>query len=272
MINLFGNGYVGKEFSKRYNCIIQDRNDLVPKTSDQILYMISTIDNYHVKVNPYLDIETNLTTLVRVLENLRLTNNKATFNFVSSWFVYGDTNLPAKETSYCNPKGFYSITKRAAEQLLVSYCETYNLNYRILRFANVIGGTDHKASKKKNALTFLLNELKNHREINLYDSGDFYRDYIYVGDLCSAVNLVLSRGKPNETYNICNGIPIKFSDIIFYAANKLDRTHLIKNIEQAEFHKIVQVKSMYMDNTKLNALGYRPEKTVFDVVDSIIDV
>jgi hypothetical protein len=29
---------------------------------------------------------------------------------------------------------------------------------------------------------------------------------------------------------------------------------------------------MYMDNTKLTALGYRPEKTVFDVVDSIIDV
>ena len=73
MVNLFGNGFVGSNYSKKYPCIINDRNDLVPKTN-QILYFISTTDNYNVHTNPYIYIETNLTTLIRVLENSRKLN------------------------------------------------------------------------------------------------------------------------------------------------------------------------------------------------------
>lgn len=273
MVNLFGHGYVGKEYSKSFDTLVQDRNDLIPKKDcDQILYMISTVDNYHVKVNPYLDIDTNLTTLVRVLENFRQYNPDAVFNFVSSWFVYGDTELPAKETSYCNPKGFYSITKRAAEQLLISYCETYNLKYRILRLANVIGGNDTKVSKKRNALTYLLTELKEGREIGLYDGGNFYRDYIHVSDVVLAINLVLTKGATNEIYNIGNGYPEKFNHLIYFAAKKLDRLHLVKTIDQASFHKIVQVKSMFMDNSKILALGYKKTKLITESIKEIINI
>ena len=118
--------------------------------------------------------------MIKVLENIKNKNN-TTFNFISSWFVYGNTDLPAHEESYCDPRGFYSITKRAAEQLLISYCETYEIKYRILRLANVIGTGDKKVSKKKNALTYLINELKQDNAINLYSDGDLYRDYITHG-------------------------------------------------------------------------------------------
>jgi nucleoside-diphosphate-sugar epimerase len=237
----------------------------VPKLDNvtDVFYLISTIDNYHVTTNPYIDIDTNLTTLIKVLENFRKDprSKDVVFNFASSWFVYGDTDLPAKETSHCDPKGFYSITKRTAEQLLISYCETYGLKYRILRFANVLGLGDGKVSKKKNAVTYLINRMKQHLPIELYDGGEFVRDYIHVNDLCKAVNLVMTSGSANEIYNIGNGIPTRFADII-QDVLELGSTSEVKNIEQASFHKIVQVKSMYMDTKKLKNLGYIPDHTI----------
>lgn len=271
LINLFGgSGFVGTEFKKRYDCLVNDRNDLVPKAGHDVLYLISTVDNYNIHINPFVDIETNLTTLVRVLENFRKECPDNVFNFASSWFVYGDTDLPAREESYCDPKGFYSITKKTAEQLLISYCETYNINYRILRFANVIGPGDKKTSKKKNALIYLLNEIKKNGEINLYEGGEFYRDYIHVSDLCSAVKLVMDKSKKNEIYNIGNGKPIWFKDVIDYAIKKANSTVVVNNVDQSPFHKIVQVKSMYMDNSKLKSLGYIPTYSINNIVDQLI--
>ena len=158
MVNLFGKGFVGTHYSSMYECIINDRNDLTPKTNN-ILYTISTTDNYHVRTNPYIDIETNLTTLIRILENCK--DKDITFNFISSWFVYGQNDrTPFKEDDLsCNPTGFYSITKRCAEQLIISFCNTYGIKYRIFRLANVLGEGDQKISKKKNALQFLIKEI-----------------------------------------------------------------------------------------------------------------
>lgn len=278
--NVFGgSGFVGSTFvelNKGY-VSVNERNDLVPNINTQttnIFYLISTVDNYNVKTNPFLDIETNLTTLIRVLENFRHQqyNKDVVFNFASSWFVYGDTDLPAKETSHCNPKGFYSITKRAAEQLLISFCETYDLKYRILRFANVVGASDKKASKKKNALLYMLNELKNHRDINLYDEGKFYRDFIDVEDLCSACKLVMDKGEVNAIYNIGNGVAETFGDIISFAQRYYESKSKIINIEQPDFHKKVQVKSMYMDNSKLLELGYKQKSTVYTFVEKFKDM
>lgn len=267
MVNLFGKGFIGSRYSDKYPCVVNDRNDLVPNTKD-VLYMISTVDNYNVKTNPYVDIDTNLTTLIRVLENWRHQYSDGVFNFVSSWFVYGDTDLPAREDSYCNPKGFYSITKRAAEQLLISYCETYHLKYRILRFANVLGPGDTKASPKKNAVTYIINQMKQGLPVNLYDGGEFIRDYIHINDLCRAINLVITTGAVNDIYNIGNGVGTQFKDIINYVL-KLGSISQINSIKQANFHKIVQVKSMYMETSKLKNLGYVPQYSIYDIIDEL---
>lgn len=275
MVNLFGgSGFIGSHYAKNNGCIVNDRNDLIPK-SDSILYMISTTDNYNVLVNPYIDIDTNLTTLMRVLENCKtkklLFKEDITFNFASSWFVYGDTDLPAREDSYCDPKGFYSITKRAAEQLLVSYCMTNGINYRIMRFANVVGPGDAKTSKKKNALTHLIREIKKGNDVNLYDGGEFIRDYIHVSDLCKAINLIMEKSEVNSIYNIGNSVPINFKEAIDYVIMKTGSKSKINNIEQAEFHKLVQVKSMYMDCSKLKELGYKPEYDMNKILDDLIE-
>lgn len=267
MVNLFGKGFIGTHYANKNLCIVNDRNDLVPQLSS-ILYLISTTDNYNVKTNPYVDIDTNLTTLIRVLENCK--GRPTTFNFVSSWFVYGYTGGIYNEESYCNPKGFYSITKRTAEQLLISYCETYGLNYRILRLANVVGPGDKGVSQKKNALTFLIRKIKEGKDIDLYNGGDFYRDYIHVSDVCKAINIILEKGELNTIYNVGNNNSIQFRTAINYAKEVTNSKSKINVIEPSEFHKQVQVTNMIMDSNKLFDLGYEPDYTIEQIIDDLI--
>jgi nucleoside-diphosphate-sugar epimerase len=269
-IDLFGGtGFVGSNFYKLFKdeVYVHPRNHNVPYYKN-ILYMISTTDNYNVLEDPYKDINTNLIKLIDVLDNCK--NKDVIFNFISSWFVYGDTDLPAKETSYCNPKGFYSITKKCAEDLLISYCKTFNIKYRILRLANVYGNNDNGISKKKNALTYLINRIKNHEEINLYFNGNFIRDYIHVEDACKAIKLCLEKGQVNDIYNIGNGEPIIFKNIIDYVVEKTNSKSIINAIDQPEFHKIVQVKNMYLNIEKIKYLGFNPEYNIFTGLSDLI--
>ncbi len=270
MLNLFGNGFIGKEYSKRFVCEVNERNNLDPITNN-ILYLISTVHNYHVFDDTLLDINTNLVTLIKVLDNARNKfNSDFTFNFVSSWFVYGNTDMPATENSICNPKGFYSITKKTAEDLLISYCETFGIKYRIMRLCNVLGNTDEKVSAKKNALQFLIQKLKNNEDIELYDSGNFYRDYMHVDDVVSAINLVINKGNTNEIFNIGFGEPVLFKLIIDYAKDKINSKSNIIAIPPKEFHSKIQVKSMYMDNSKIKKLGFTATKNIFETIDTLI--
>ncbi len=86
--------------------------------------MISTTNNYHVHNHITLDVDTNLKVLCETLDFCR--SEDITFNFISSWFVYGaGGNIPAKESDHLKPNGFYSITKHCAENLIKSFAQTY---------------------------------------------------------------------------------------------------------------------------------------------------
>ena len=283
MLNVFGgNGFVGSQFcNTTKNGYFKNYRENIGVFSPDVVYFISTVDNYNVHVDPTLDIHTNLTILVKVLDNykayIKSSKQPGCFNFISSWFVYGrdsgfgEGSIGISETDLCDPKGFYSITKRCAEQLLMSYCETFNLNYRILRLANVLGPNDKKVSAKKNAVQYLLGELSENKRVDLYDSGYFYRDYIDVRDCARAIDLVINKGELNSIYNIGNGKGIIFRDIIRYARDAMDSGSEIRTIEQKEFHKKVQSsRSFFMDNSKLRGLGYRPDYDIQKTVDDII--
>jgi len=275
-IQLFGGkGFVGSVFANKafftseIFCRVNEREDYtVADDVDEIVYMISTVTNYNVKTNPYIDIETNLLTLMKVLEQCR--DKNLTFNFISSWFVYGDTEMPATETSNCYPTGFYSITKRCAEQLLISYCETFNIKYRILRLANVAGHGDTKASLQKNALQHMINELKLGRDVNVYEGGNLYRDYIHVDDVASAIMLIVQKGELNAIYNVGNGQPMLFKDMIEYAKEIIGGDGKLNNIDIPQFHKTVQVRSMWMKNDKLRELGYHPKHDMRAIIEDMV--
>jgi nucleoside-diphosphate-sugar epimerase len=271
MISVFGGtGFIGGGFCKKFpmETIIMGRDEYSP-VSNKILYLISTVDNYNVLTDSFTDINTNLIHLMKVLDNCK--NKNIEITFISSWFVYGDTEIPANETSRCNPKGFYSITKYSAEMLLVSFCETFGIKYKIIRLANVLGKNDGKISKKKNALQYLINELKENRDINLYYDGEFLRDFIYIDDVIDGIKFIMDYGPPGEIYNLGNGKPIVFKDIINYAKNNLRSTSKIGTMSPTEFHKIVQVKSMYLDTSKLKNLGFVPKRSIYSMIDELVD-
>jgi nucleoside-diphosphate-sugar epimerase len=269
MISVYGaSGFVGSRFCNLYpNFIVkQNREERKPQTKE-ILYFISTVDNYNVHTNITLDVETNLKVLCEVLDFCR--DSDIVFNFISSWFVYGETQLPAKEEYICKPTGFYSITKKAAEDLLISFCKTYNVKYRIIRLCNVLGKSDNKASLKKNALVHMINLLKQNEDVYLYDEGTPIRDVMHIDDVCRAIKLICDDGNINEIYNVGSGQPTSIGDIIGKAKECLGSESSIKFKEAPEFHQIVQAKDFWLDTTKLQLLGFTQSISTDEIIKQL---
>jgi len=259
-ISVYGStGFIGGVFCRKYpdEVINIDREARIPESKD-ILYFISTTSNYNVLESLKVDVDVNLSVLLEVLENCK--DKDIVFNYISTGFVYGNDIIDAKETNYCEPSGFYSITKRTAEMLLISFCDTFNVKYRILRLANVYGTEDREGSGKKNALGHLVGMLKENKEISLYYGGDVLRDYLHVEDICSAIKLVMENGELNSIYNVASGKPRKFYDIILMAKQYLGSQSEINSIDAPDFYKLVQAKNFSLNAEKLKSLGF-DEKT-----------
>ena len=272
MISLYGCGFVGGKFKTLYDSQVhvQERDERYPH-HDNILYTISTIHNYNVHDKITLDVDTNLKVLCEVLDFCRSEN--ITFNFVSSWFVYGKGgDVPAKENSPCDPTGFYSITKKCAEDLIISFAQTTGMKYRILRLCNVMGATDKKATKKKNAMQWMINELKQDRDVNMYDNGSHIRDVMHVDDVCRAIKLVMDKGELNEIYNIGSGKPTTVKEIMDLAKFFSRSRGKLISIDPPEFHNNVQTQNFYLDTTKLKSLGFEQHITNEFIVKDLCTV
>jgi len=269
MISLYGaSGFIGSNFKKIYGDYIEiQRDERKPKTNE-ILYFISTVDNYNIHDNITLDVNTNLGVLCEVLDHCR--SEDIVFNFISSWFVYGKTPyLPATEDSICNPTGFYSITKKCAEDLLISFCNTYGVKYRIMRLCNVLGAGDQKASKKKNAITWMIDELKLDHDIHLYDEGSNCRDVMHVQDVCAAIKLICDNGEYNQIYNIGSGKPTTIGEIIALSKHYLKSKSKINHIDPPKFHNNVQTKNFWMNTEKLKSLGFEQKLSLEFIIKDL---
>lgn len=271
---IFGaSGFIGNRFCEMYPSSIKNSRDDYEIKSNNVLYLISTVDNYNIHKDLFIDIDTNLTTLMKVLANIDRSNKDLVFNFVSSWFVYGkNTSTPFNEDDLaCNPTGFYSITKRCAEQMIISFCETFDIKYRIFRLANVLGEGDKKISKKKNALQYLVKEIVAGNDVELYYGGNVLRDYIYVDDVCNAIKYCMEYGPVNQIINIGSGKPYLFLDIIKMAIEYANSPSRIININPTHFHNVVQVKDSYLDTKKLNDIGYTCQYNIQMIVKKLVD-
>jgi len=87
---------------------------------DLVVHCASTVDNYNILTDPYLDVRTNCAGTIALLEACK--EHKPKFLFVSTFFVYGNApKLPVDERSPCEPLGLYPATKLCAEQ----FCKIY---------------------------------------------------------------------------------------------------------------------------------------------------
>jgi UDP-glucose 4-epimerase len=179
--SVFGaRGFILSRFAQLYPEIsfVEPRESNNPKYNT-IIYGIGSNTNYNIFENDLtIDINSNLIKLAKVLENCR--TREINVIFLSSWFVYaGSGKVQNKEDDIGNPLGWYSIFKKAAESMLMTFCHVYpNVKFKILRLANVYGPGDEDCSSKKNAMQFLANKVKNGENINLYNGGNIIRDFI----------------------------------------------------------------------------------------------
>jgi nucleoside-diphosphate-sugar epimerase len=272
-VSLFGRGFVGSWYEKLSPVVVNVMSrDELDASDTEILYTISTVHNYHPKDgDSFIDIETNLWHFMEVLEaNTLIYGEDLVFNLVSTWFVYGNTDLPAKESSYCNPTGFYSITSRAREQLLISYADLHGIKYRILRLGNVLGAGDGKLSRKKNALQYIVSEIAKGNDVDYLYKGGAIRDFIDVRDCVRAIHLVMEKGNTNEIYNIANGRGLNINDLVEVAWQESGYKSKITEIPVPEFHKHVQTPKMYMDVKKLKSLGYVQQHDIAQTIRELV--
>lgn len=103
-----------------------------------------------------------------------------------------------KEKDPLNPSSPYAASKAAADLLVKSYYLTYNLGVIITRSSNNFGPYQHP---EKLIPLFITNAMDN-QHLPLYGDGMNVRDWLYVMDNCSAIDLVLHKGSIGEVYNI----------------------------------------------------------------------
>jgi dTDP-glucose 4,6-dehydratase len=102
-----------------------------------------------------------------------------------------------EETPYA-PNSPYSASKAASDHFARAFHETYGLPVIITNCSNNYGP---RQFPEKLIPLAILNALSG-RPIPIYGSGENIRDWLYVEDHCAALELVLERGRPGQTYNI----------------------------------------------------------------------
>jgi len=109
----------------------------------------------------------------------------------------GDTGLFTEETPLA-PNSPYSASKAGADLLVRAYHETYGLNVNITRCSNNYG--PYQFPEK--LIPLMIRNAIEDKPLPVYGDGLHVRDWLYVEDHCSAVDLVLHKGVGGEVYNI----------------------------------------------------------------------
>lgn len=123
------------------------------------------------------------------------------FLHVSTDEVYGTlaADDPAfAETNPYLPNSPYAASKASSDHLVRAYRETYGLNTLVTNCSNNYG--PYQFPEKLIPLV-IHNALKG-KPLPIYGDGQQVRDWLYVGDHCAAIRLVLARAEPGATYNV----------------------------------------------------------------------
>ena len=114
--------------------------------------------------------------------------------------------------------------------------------------------------------------MKDDLDVDLYHGGEFIRDYLHVNDVCDAIKLVMNESSANDVINVGSGTPYRFIDLINLARKILNSGSKINKINPPEFHKIVQVKDMFLDVEKLKALGFQPKVSIDEGIKELCQI
>jgi UDP-glucose 4-epimerase len=171
--------------------------------------------------------------------------------FASSAAVYGNAELPVKETAEPKPISMYGKSKLKAERLL-------DKNTFILRFFNVYGPRGNSVINK-----FCASIPKNY-EIMVNGTGFHTRDYVYVTDVVRALLLGLEK---KGTYNVGTAVETSIHNIIDMIQDETKTKAAIRFAPENE----QEIKRSRADITKIKTeLGWQPHVSIKDGIKFLL--
>ncbi len=184
---------------------------------------------------------------------------------ISTDEVYGSTlGESFKETDPLMPSSPYSASKAGADRLAFSYFVTYNLPVVITRCSNNFG--PYQFPEKLIPL-FVTNAIED-KKLPIYGDGQNIRDWIYVEDHCSAIDLVTEKGENGEVYNIGAGNEKTNLQITQYILQKLEKP---KDLMVFVQDRLGHDRRYSLNWEKMKSLGWQPSRTFEEAMDQTID-
>jgi len=184
------------------------------------------------------------------------------FYHISTDEVYGSLGkegLFTENTAY-DPKSPYSASKASSDHMVRAYNHTFGIPAVISNCSNNYGPNQFP----EKLIPLAINNIKNNKPIPVYGKGENIRDWLYVEDHASAIDLIFHRGRTGETYNIGGNNEWKNIDLILLLCRILDKKlnrqpgtseKLITYVKDRPGHDLRYA----IDSTKLqNELGWSP--------------
>jgi dTDP-glucose 4,6-dehydratase len=229
--------------------------------------------------NPNAFIETNVLGTANLLNAFRDSCNHnfegKLFYHVSTDEVYGSlgkTGLFTETTPY-DPQSPYAASKAASDHFVRAYGNTYKLPFVISNCSNNYGANQFP----EKLIPLFINNIKNSKSLPVYGDGQYTRDWLFVEDHASAIDLIFHKGKVTETYNIGGFNEWTNLDLIHLLCKQLDEKlgdtkgtseKLITFVKDRAGHD----RRYAIDATKLNKeLGWKPSVTFEEGLSKTID-
>ncbi len=179
------------------------------------------------------------------------------FHQVSTDEVYGDLPLDRPDLLFTEETPIhtsspYSASKAAADLLVLAYYRTYNLPVTISRCSNNYGPY-HFPEK---LIPLMIIRALNNQSLPVYGNGQNVRDWLYVEDHCSAIDLIIHKGKEGEVYNIGGHNEKSNLEVVKTILKELKKSEeLITFVKDRPGHDLRYA----IDPTKIkNELGWEP--------------
>jgi len=197
------------------------------------------------------------------------------FYHVSTDEVYGSlgaTGFFTEETSY-DPRSPYSASKASSDHFVMAYHHTYKLPVIISNCSNNYGS--HHFPEK--LIPLAIHNIKNNKPVPVYGKGENVRDWLYVNDHASAIDVISHKGKVGETYNIGGHNEWKNIDLIHLLCKIMDKKlnrpagtseKLITFVKDRAGHDLRYA----IDSTKLQKeLGWTPSLQFEEGLEKTVD-
>lgn len=211
--------------------------------------------------NPEIFLQTNIIGTSVLMDACRK-YGIARYHQVSTDEVYGDLPLDRKdlfftETTPLHTSSPYSASKASADLLVQAYHRTFKLPITISRCSNNYGPYHFP---EKLIPLMIINTLNN-KELPVYGKGENVRDWLYVNDHCSAIDLIIHNGKIGEVYNIGGHNEKTNLEVVKIILKEIGKSeNLIKYVNDRPGHDMRYA----IDATKIHKeLGWLPA-TKFD--------